>query len=243
MKFYRISTFVLLFLSICKSYSQDKITENQLLWFGYITQSKIADNLSWWNDVHWVPESFGLARTGLTYHFGKKNQMTTTFGYAFGKIYPPEGNETFRPEHRLWGQTTLSHKHNDFSFLHRLRYEGRFRGKIIEDHLQNEFNFNYRIRYLLQARYYFKNQEKGKFYLMASDEALFNVGHEIKNNFRLDQNRISFGVGYQLKQMTFQAAYMNQMIESNTNYTFKMNHNLQILVFHNFDLRKKSKTN
>ena len=240
MKFLKISVLLLLTFISNLSNSQQITGEKGQIWVGYITQSKITDNISWWNDVHWVPESFGLARTGITYHFGKKNQMTTTFGYAFGKIYPPEGNETFRPEHRLWGQTTLSHKHTNFSFLHRLRYEGRFRGKIIEDHLQNEFNFNYRLRYLLQARYYFKNQKKGNFYLMASDEVLFNAGHEIKNNFRLDQNRISLGIGYQLKKMTFQLAYMNQMVESNANYTFKMNHNLQLLVFHNFDLRKKS---
>lgn len=243
MKLFQISILFLFLTCFVETYSQNKITENQQLWFGYITQSKITDNLSWWNDVHWVPESFGLARTGITYHFGKKNQMTSTVGYAFGKIYPPEGNETFRPEHRLWGQTTLSHKHDDFSFLHRLRYEGRFRGKIIEDHLQNEFNFNYRLRYLLQARYYFKNQKKGKFYLMASDEVLFNLGDEIKNNFRLDQNRISLGGGYQLKKMTFQLAYMNQLIESNSSYTFKMNHNVQLLIFHRFDLRKKSDSN
>ena len=75
---------------------------------------------------------------------------------------------------------------------------------------------------------------------MASDEILFNAGHEIKNNFRMDQNRISLGAGYQIKNMTFQIAYMNQVVESNTDYTFKMNHNLQIFVFHNFDFRKKS---
>lgn len=242
MKFLKISVLLLLTFISNLSNSQQITGEKGQIWVGYITQSKITNDLSWWNDVHWVPESFGLARTGITYHFGKKNQMTTTLGYAFGKIYPPEGNETFRPEHRLWGQTTLSHKHTNFSFLHRLRYEGRFRGKIIEDHLQNEFNFNYRLRYLLQARYYFKNQKKGNFYLMASDEVLFNAGHEIKNNFRLDQNRISLGIGYQLKKMTFQLAYMNQMVESNANYTFKVNHNLQLLVFHSFDLRKKSST-
>ena len=69
------------------------------------------------------------------------------------------------------------------------------------------------------------------------------MGDEIKNNFRLDQNRISLGGGYQLKKMTFQLAYMNQLIESNSSYTFKMNHNVQLLIFHRFDLRKKSDSN
>jgi len=240
MKFLRISIYLPLFLAITASFSQNKITENQQLWLGYITESKFSESFSWWNDTHWVPESFLIVRTGLTYHFGEKYKMTSTLGYGHTWIYPPEGSSTFRPEHRPWGQTTLSHQFNSIRFFHRLRYEARFRGLIVDDYLQNEFNFNYRFRYLLQARYYFKNQEKGKLYLMASDEILFNAGQEIKNNFRLDQNRISLGIGYQIKKMTFQIAYMNQLVESNTNFTFRMNHNLQILVFHNFDLRKKS---
>lgn len=240
MKFLRISLRFFLLILVSVSLAQNKITENQQLWLGYITESKLSSSFSWWNDAHWVPESFFIVRTGLTYHVGEKYKMTSTLGYAYTQIYPPEGSSTFRPEHRPWGQTTLSHPVSSFRFFHRLRYEARFRGVIIEDHLQNEFNFNYRFRYLLQARYYFKNQKKGKYYLMASDEILFNAGHEIKNNFRMDQNRISLGAGYQIKNMTFQIAYMNQVVESNTDYTFKMNHNLQIFVFHNFDFRKKS---
>jgi hypothetical protein len=69
---------------------------------------------------------------------------------------------------------------------------------------------------------------------MFSDEILVNVGAEIKNKFRLDQNRVSAGAGIQLKKMTFQLAYMNQLIESPNVLDFRMNHNLQLLVFHNF---------
>ncbi|MBC8882713.1 hypothetical protein H9X57_02855 [Flavobacterium piscinae] len=64
--------FVLILLLSATSISQNKITENQQIWLGYITQTKLSNHLSWWNDAHWVPESFGLVRTGITYHFGKK---------------------------------------------------------------------------------------------------------------------------------------------------------------------------
>lgn len=239
MGFRRNLTFLLFFLFTINLFSQKKTTENQQLWLGYITDTKLSDSFSWWNDAHWVPGSFLIVRTGLTYHFGKKYKMTTTLGYAHTWIYPPADNSTFRPEHRPWGQTTLSHQVNSFSYLHRLRYETRFRGLIVDDYLQNEFNFNYRFRYLFQIRYYFKNQKENKFYLMASDEILFNAGHEIKNDFRLDQNRLSFGTGFKTKKMVFQIAYMNQLIESNTDFSFRINHNIQFLVFHNFDVRKK----
>lgn len=169
----------------------------------------------------------------------KKKQFTTTLGYAFAEFYPPEGKSTFRPEHRPWGQSTYQHQSNSFTFLLRLRYEARYREIIVDDNLQNEFNFNYRFRYLLQMRYFFKTEKTGKLFLTALDELLFNAGNEIKNGFRLDQNRISAGLGYQYKNVTFQLAYMNQLIESNVDNTFKLNHNLQFLVFHNFDIRKK----
>lgn len=222
------------------TFSQNKINEKQQIWLGYITQTKLSYHLSWWNDAHWVPESFGIVRTGLIYHFGKEKQFTATFGYAFATFYPPEGKSTFRPEHRPWGQSTYQHQYNSFTFLHRLRYEARYREIIVDDNLQNEFNFNYRFRYLLQMRYFLKTEKTGKLFLTASDELLFNAGSEIKNSFRLDQNRISAGLGYQYKNVTFQLAYMNQLIESNVDNTFKMNHNLQLLVFHHFDLKKKS---
>lgn len=243
MKFYRILTFLLLFFGSIETSSQNKITENQQLWIGYLTQTKFSASFSWWNDAHWVPDGFAIGRTGITYHFGEKQKITTSLGYAYALIYPPEGNSTFRPEHRPWGQSTLSHQKNSFRFLHRLRYEARFRGLIEDDHLENEFNFNYRFRYLFQSRYYINNHKKNQLYLMASNEIIFNAGHEIKHNFRMDQNRVSIGIGYQIKNLSFQLAYMNQLIESNTSSTFKMNHNLQFLVFHNFDLRKKLSAN
>jgi hypothetical protein len=73
-----------------------------------------------------------------------------------------------------------------------------------------------------------------KWFLTISDEVLFNLGNEVKNKMRLDQNRISIGGGLQMKKMTFQLAYMNQLIENSQIFEFKMTHNLQLLIFHNF---------
>ncbi len=239
MKLYKISILAVLLITSQIVFSQKITDEKRQYWIGYLTQTKISKPISIWNDFHWVPESFFIARTGLTYHFDNKLKTTTTLGYAHAWFYPSEGNDTYRPEHRIFGQTTFSHKKNSFSFFHRIRYEARFRGVIVDDFLQNEFNFNYRFRYLFQSRYFFTTDKIGNWFAVASDEILFNAGHEIKNNFRLDQNRISLGLGYQTKNMTFQLVYMNQLIESNTEFSFRMNHNLQLLVFHNFDLSKK----
>lgn len=221
--------------------SQNITSRDTRLWLGYVTQSRVSDRVSLWNDAHWVSHGFGILRTGVSYHFNNKLNVITTAGYAHLWIYPAKGLQTFRPEHRAWGQTTATHKLNDFNFFHRLRYEARFRGKIIDDHLQNEFNFNYRFRYLLQTKYNLTKQKdaRQKFFALVSDEVLLNAGKEITGGFRLDQNRILLGAGCQIKNFTVQAAYVNQLLESNTAHTFAMNHHLQVLAFHNFDFRKK----
>lgn len=239
----RSFTFIWFFLLVFffqSLYSQTNETENEQIWIGYLTQSKISNNYSLWNDTHWVPDNFYIIRSGLTYHFENKLKTTTTLGYALAWFYPLENNETFRLEQRIWGQTTSAHVNATFNFFHRLRYEARFRKTIIDDIATTDYNFNYRFRYLFQMRYNFeKNVKTGnRFYTLAADEIMFNAGNEITNNFRLDQNRITLGFGYQTKNMSFQLAYMKQLILANTSDTYKVNNNLQLFVFHNFDFRK-----
>ncbi len=244
MKTIKTIAFIILLTSCFKAFSQSE-TENEQLWIGYLTQSKISKNYSLWNDTHWVPNNFYIIRTGLTYHFDNKLKTTTTLGYALAWFYPPEGQETFKFEQRPWGQTTISHSSKSFNFFHRLRYEARFRSVIVGDERTSDYDFNFRFRYLFQAKLYFKNQpNSNRFYALISDEIMFNAGDEITNEFRFDQNRIALGLGYQTKNMTFQLAYMKQVILANTTDTHKVNHNLQIFIFHNFDFRKaKSSSN
>ena len=228
--------YILALYFICDSYAQLPITSpGNRFWIGFITDTKIDDQWSVWNDAHWVPDGFGIVRTGLSYKF-KDSNIKTTLGYSFLLQYPAEEGKSFRPEHRPWGQTVFAHKNVKWAFLHRLRYEARYKKIMFEEELQNEFNFNYRLRYLFQTKYFLPNSrdKDNKWFLMMSDEILFNIGDEIKNNFRLDQNRMSLGGGLQIKKMTFQLAYMNQMIENSQIYEFKMTHNLQLLIFHNF---------
>ena len=224
-----------------RAFGQTITSRDNRAWLGYITQSRISNRLSIWADAHWVSRSFGILRPGLSYHFNNKYNVVTTLGYAHLWIYPAAGNKTFRPEHRLWGQTTASHKYNHFNFSHRLRYDARFRQKLIADKLQDEFNFNYRLRYQFQTKYNLTQQlsAKQKFYGFFADEVLYNVGKEIKNGNRLDQNRLSLGAGVSVRHTAVQLGYLNQLVKSATANTFAMNHHVQLFVLQNFDLRKK----
>lgn len=214
-------------------------TEKTQVWVGYLTQTKINNRFSLWNDAHFVPQRFLILRTGLTHHW-KEPKITTSLGYAYLWLFPTSSNLPTRHEHRPWGQTTLSHSISSFNIFHRLRYEARFRQKIVDAELLDEFNFNWRLRYLLQSKY-FINQQKKDFYIYASDELLFDQGNEIMNDFRLNQNRASLGFGYQLKNMTFQVGYMNILQPAPKTSELSVFHTFQLLVFHNFNLKTNKK--
>lgn len=229
------SFFSLLFLFLfISTHSQTINNQKSQLWLGVITNTKINENYSWWNDLHFIPENFGIIRTGLTYNFNNKFKNNITAGVAYLVYSPIENQTVYGKEWRPWLQSNVNFKDSFFDYLLRFRYEARIRAVILENTLQNEFNFNNRIRLMFQARHFFVTSKD--FYWMISDEVLINSGNLINNYERLDQNRISLGIGYKHKQTTIQLDYMNQMILSNKNSIYNMNHNLQVLVLHNFSI-------
>lgn len=232
----RFCFFLLLVFSSSLSFGQ-RLQHTQQYWTGYMTQGKISDRWSLWNDSHWVPESFFLLRTGATYHFKSKHRLSLTAGFAKLWIYPAQPYlHTFRPENRPWAQIVFQQQPNVIKHLQRFRVDARFRRNIQDDVLQEGFNFNWRLRYMYQARYDFNpNQNKNYFYTSVSNEVLFNLGNEIENNFRMDQNRLQLALGFQKNQMAFQLGYMNFMTLSNQSSQLTMKHTLTAWVFHAFD--------
>ena len=222
--------------------AQNIVKQDNRVWTGYMTESKITDKFSLWNDTHWMPESFFLLRTGLTYHFDNSYKTTTTLGYGRLWIYPSEKEySTFRPEHRAWGQTTWAKKNTNFRHFFRFRYDARFRHKLANDVLLPGYNFNWRLRWMYQIRHDFpsKSNQKNHFYSILSDEFLLHAGKEIKNDFRMDQNRFTMGIGYQMKHVSMQLGYMNIINQSATKSELYMKHTLVLWVFHKMDFRKK----
>uniref|UniRef100_UPI00404AF6D0 DUF2490 domain-containing protein n=1 Tax=Flavobacterium sp. TaxID=239 RepID=UPI00404AF6D0 len=233
---------LLICLGFTKTNAQTIAKEQNRLWFGYMTETKIANHFSWWNDTHWAPESFFLIRTGLTYHFDNKFKTSTTLGYARLWIYPSEKEYvTFRPEHRIWGQTVSSISKNNHKHLFRFRYEARFRHHLANDELIEGYNFNWRFRFMYQFKHYFPTENKNKFYGVLADEYLLHYGEEITNTFRMDQNRLSLGFGYQMDNISLQLGYMNIISQPNTSQDLTMKHTLVLWVFHKMDLRKSKK--
>lgn len=210
-------------------------TSNQL-WVGYITDSKISQQYSIWNDFHWVPNGFALLRTGLTRNF---TTASVTAGYAYGWLPLGSGNDRLsRHEHRPWAQTQLALPLSEvYTLTQRIRYEARFREKVSKGEVQDGYTFSNRIRYQISVKRKLLNQPNTKLnpYLSLSEEILLNFGKEVTAN-AFDQNRISLAFGLQSRTVQYQIGLMNRFVQTSpSGFT---SYNMVVLwVTQKFDLR------
>lgn len=241
----KIGCFLLILFQSVQSFSQeDFIYENQV-WVGYITDTKVSDKFSIWNDAHYVPESFLILRTGATYrfNFSEKVKGSTTLGFARLWLYSRNETTPTKNEYRPWGQTTASFSWNKFRITNRFRYDARFKQRMVNNVLLDEFEFNWRWRYFLMASYPIStNTEKNtEWYAYSYNEILFDSGKNITNGFRLNQNRFTVGVGYKFDNMKIQVGYINMIKNPPVSGNKIMANTAMLMVFHNFDLRKSKK--
>ena len=223
---------------------EDFIYEDQV-WVGYITDTKISNKMSLWNDAHFVPKSFLILRTGATYRFNysEKVKGSTTLGFARLWLYARNSATPTKNEYRPWGQTTASFNLNKFRITNRLRYDARFRQQIENNVLLDSYQFNWRLRYFLMAAYpIHTNTEKNtEWYGYSYNEILYDVGKNVTNGFRLNQNRFTVGIGYKFDNVRVQVGYINMIKNPPVEGTKVMANTAMLMIFHNFDLRKKNK--
>lgn len=214
------------------------IATQQQTWLGYMTQLRVSDTYSLWNDFHLVPEGFYVLRTGLSYHFNER--VTATAGYAFLGL--PVGTLTQdlkRQEHRPWGQLVVNVPiAPNWSFTHRFRYDMRFRRNVADGQLASGYELTHRPRFLFTLR---RNLPALRFgeqlpYVSFGNEVLLNFGSHVVFN-RMDQNRVTAGVGVARRGLALQVGYMNRFVQLPSGRDFVMNHTLFLWLFHNIDLR------
>lgn len=148
-----------------------------------------------------------LIRGALQYNF--KNQIT--FGTGYGFI---QSEKEFTPdipirENRIYQEVLMQQNVSKLNFKHRFRYEQRF----IE-----ETYFKTRFRYQLGLDIPVYNTNSGKnFYATAYNEIFIN-GEKTASSSLFDRNRLFIGAGFKLnKKLSFQAGWLNQMIENKSN--------------------------
>jgi hypothetical protein len=224
-----------LLLTIIAS-GQRKTTHKDQLWVGYMTSITLSDRYSLWNDLHVVPGSFAIIRTGLSRSLFPNS--TVTGGYAF--LFLPTGstNHLERQEHRPWAQLqfTLPAGH-EWTLSQRIRYDARFKQNISEEEPADGFSFNHRVRLLISLRKDLAKPRRRMFapYAVLSNEVLLNFGKEITYN-TFDQNRLALSFGVQREQIQYQLGLMNRFVQTGPS-TFTLNHTLILWVTQKFDLR------
>jgi hypothetical protein len=227
---------LILFCSIGTNAQTKTTIENNQIWIGYMTSAMISQKYSIWNDVHFVPESFGIIRTGLTRHF---NNTTFTAGYAYAWL-TPGGDKTSltRNEQRPWCQLQFNLPVNPkFTLVQRIRYEARFRENISQGEIVDGYTFTNRVRFMVSLKRTL-GQTEGKStipYVAVADEVLLNFGENANNTF--DQNRISLSFGLQKKNIQYQVGFMNRFVQATAD-KYVLNHTLVFWVTQKLDLKK-----
>ncbi|MFN7488261.1 MAG: DUF2490 domain-containing protein [Chryseotalea sp.] len=216
-----------------KAQTNKSIKANQQIWFGYMTSAPINSRYSLWNDFHFVPKGFWVARTGITRNW---DNVTFTGGFAYLGLPVSANNKSLkRNEYRPWAQitwntTTRSH----LSFNTRIRYDARFRQKVLEGELTDDYPFTNRMRLAFSARYTF-NPDSKKFplFTQVGSEFLLNFGKEVTYH-TFDQLRINVTLGVKRKKLTIQSGYMYRLVQTGP-VSYVGNHTILCWVNHQID--------
>jgi len=232
-----VLVFVLIQLPFVSSAQPKTVATKQQLWLGYMTSTKLNDSYSLWNDFHFVPEGFFVARTGLTFHL-KNTDLTA--GYAFLLLpQSPSDLSLKRKEHRPWAQAAFSFPlERSSSLIHRLRYDARFKQDVVNSQLTNNYTLTHRTRFLTAFKKMILPSDERKWhpYVVLADEVLLNFGESVANTF--DQNRIQLSLGLQGKNIQYQLGYMSRFVQTDaTRYTH--NHTLLFWITHRLNFKDR----
>lgn len=214
----------------------DTVSQGQV-WLGYLTQTRLSEELSLWNDAHFVPEAFYILRTGVSVHLPER--VVVTAGYAFLGL--PVGTVTRdldRREHRPWAQLVYPLRLGDeWGLSNRLRYDARIQRNVEDGEIAPGYGFVNRGRWMLTLR-----RELPELGFGDGIVPYASVGNEVLvawdgEGTRLDQNRITAGLGATRRSVALQVSYMNRFVQVGSGRPSVMNHTLVVWVFHEFDLR------
>jgi hypothetical protein len=202
-----------------------------------MTSVQISKNYSLWNDFHFVPDGFGVVRTGLTRHL---NKGSFTGGLARLWLPAPEvGAGLLRTEWRPWAQLQFVLPIDSrFSLTQRIRYDARFRQMISRGLLQEDsFVFNHRVRWLVSFRRNLGDAIRGwQPFASLNNEVLLNFGMNITYN-TFDQNRVSLMAGAQHKNLQVQLGYMSRFVQTGERQ-FAHNHTLVVWITQGFNAQQ-----
>lgn len=195
-------------------------------WYMYFGTHRVAERWSIHNEAQFRFYDLGgnfnqlLLRVGANYHIS--DAAIATLGYANIPTDPTfeDGPLNQVREHRLFEQFIGRHALGSWAIEHRFRLEQRFLGGDIPGDTQH------RTRYRLQATYPLGDT----FFVNLYDEVFLNLQGEV-----FGQNRLYLALGARVSPaVSLQAGYLRN------SFTAADYHRLQLALFWNADLRKKT---
>lgn len=231
---------IFLFLS-AELFSQNSIKYSNSLWFSDFTRINFKKNWSVYFDFglrgsDWADKwSQQLVRPGISYSINEKVNITA--GVAYFKHF--SGN-SFREEFRGWEQLLFTNTIKRIKMNHRLRVEQRYIRSKAEVQTSGIITNRYRYMLQFQVPLNHSNIKENTFYVVVSDELMFNSGSTVVYN-SFDQNRASIGLGYKLNDL-FNAvlSYTDIFLVKNRKDSFEQTNVINLSLFHNIEIGGKS---
>lgn len=162
--------------------------------------------------------------------------------YVWNFIYGEQPASLLANEQRIWQQVVFKQKFSRFNLHHRFRLEQRWletnripNGELVKNFYLNRVRYRFLINYPINK----ENIEAGAIFLNAWDEFFYGWGSYDTFN-EIDQNRVSFGLGYQVNQKAqILAGGLYQLLVKSNGTKQENNVGLLLQFTYNFDLSKK----
>ncbi len=246
--FYRISLIALIFAAVNSSAqsSERDVATQPLEWFvlnsninlhkrfglAFDSQFRFAGRLE--SAQHFV-------RLGLEFYINPKLSFVPIGGmYVWNFKYGEQPASYVNNENRIWQQVLYKYSKSRFHFNHRVRMEERF----IQNKSTGSEDFSvelYRARYrfLVNIGLNKEKLESGAWYVSVWDELFYGWGKDDTFN-KIDQNRLSVALGYQIApKISFTAGALYQMWVKKNGAQQENNIGPIIQFNYNFDFSKK----
>ncbi len=228
-----------------QSTERDVVTQ-PLEWFALNSNIKLHKRLGFAFDsqlrfVGSLQSAQHYVRLGLEFYATPKLSIIPIGGmYVWNFKYGEQPAAFVNNEKRIWQQVIYQHNKTRFHFHHRFRMEERF----IQDKSTGSEDFDvelYRARYrfLVNIGLNKEKLEPGAWYVSVWDELFYGWGKDDTFN-KIDQNRLSVAIGYQIApKISFTAGALYQMWVKKNGAQQENNIGPIVQFNYNFDFSKK----
>lgn len=241
-----------------RAVGQNRVLDhNAIGWYTYNGDHKIGDKWAIHTEYQWRRIDLiqtwqqSLARLGVVRSLSDQAKLGAGYTYfvtfPYGR-YPQADAGVPYPEHRLYEDIQFKSSYGKLELSQRFRLEQRWLATLSEQDPRQvaAWKFQHRIRYQIAGKFPLKGTtiDDGELYLTFFDELFVSFGRNVGQNI-FNQNRLSGGVGYQIRDnFQLELTYLNQVLQharvdqSTGKPIFEINNGFRLNVIYNIDFTK-----